>query len=157
MKNPSSRPLGGTAHWIAVVRNPLSSPYQRGKAGIKKGFDVGAGLSHDVEDAIRELQGLVEDDDDLDEALVRRVAWMDDWEQIVVLPEPREHWTRKEAADTITAVCAPKELERILATMKAVRPHVSEQLLASWDELTSFLRACAKDGGTVCLWYDLMG
>ena len=132
------------------------APYRRGHAEIKKGFDVGAGPSRDIEGAIQWLEDLV-DDDKLDEALVRRVAWIQDWEEIVVGAEPRKNWTRQEAADTVTAICAPKELERILAAMKTLRPHIRQGLVASWDELTSFLRACAKNGGTVCLWYSPTG
>ena len=132
------------------------APYRKGGANMKKGFDVGAGPSRDIENVIRDLEDLVEDDV-VDETLVRRVAWMSDWEDIVLGAEPRKHWKREEAADTITAVCAPKELERILAAMKTLRPHVEKTKLTSWDELTTFLRACAKDGGTVCLWYDPMG
>jgi hypothetical protein len=132
------------------------APYRGGRAQLKKGFDVGAGPSRDVEDAIRSLETLVEDGD-LDAALVRRVAWMSDWEEIVVGAEPRKHWARKEDGDTTTVVCAPKELERILSAMKVLRPHVRKSALASWDELISFLRACAKAGGTVCLWYSPTG
>src|SRR5215470_5556651 len=101
------------------------APYRKGNAEITKGFDVGAGPSRDIEDAIGDLEELVADDV-VNETLVRRVAWMNDWEQIVVGAKPRKHWTRKEAADTITAVCAPKELERILAAMKTLRPQVKK-------------------------------
>jgi len=139
-----------------VVSDLLVAPYRKGQAEIKKSFAVGVGPSRDIEDAVLSLRDLVEDED-LDEALVQRVAWMNDWEQIVLGGEPRKHWKREEAADTITAVCAPKELERILAAMKTLRLHVRESRLASWDEFTSFLHACAKNGGTVCLWYDPMG
>jgi hypothetical protein len=132
------------------------APYRKGHVEITKGFDVGAGPSRDIEEAILSLEDLVEEDG-LDEALVRRVAWMQDWEDLVALSEPREGWTLEEAGDTTTAVCAPKELERILAAMETLRPQIRKELVASWDELTAFLRACAKNGGTVCLWYDPMG
>ncbi|MCX5743887.1 MAG: hypothetical protein NT062_15465 [Proteobacteria bacterium] len=139
-----------------MVSDLLVAPYRKGQADIKKSFALGVGPSREIEVAILALQDLV-DEEDLDEALVQRVAWMNDWEEIVLGAEPRKHWKRVEAADTTIAVCAPKELERILAAMKTLRPHVRASRRASWDEFTVFLHACAKNGGSVCLWYDPMG
>ena len=132
------------------------APYGKKGANMKRSFDVGAGPSVGIEDAIDELQGLV-DDEELDEALVTRVAWIRDWEDILLVGEPRKEWKRSEAADTITAVCAPKELARIIEAMKKLRVHLREAQQTQWDALTKYLVGCAKNGGTICLWYDPMG
>jgi hypothetical protein len=127
----------------------LVAPYREASGvDIAGSFAIGAGPS--IDDAVLDLEELVEDKV-VDEGRVACVAWMRDWEA-VIFGEPRKHWKRRQGGETIKAICAPKELERILASMQTLRPHVAEAHLASWDELATFLRACGKDGGTVCLW-----
>jgi hypothetical protein len=131
-------------------------PYRNGDLNMKRGFDIGAGPSRGVEAAVRVLEDLVEDGE-LDEESVRRVAWMQDWETIVLGEAPVAQWTREEHGDTIYAVCAPAELARILETMTELRAHVPAAHRKAWDELATFLEACANNGGTVSLYYDPLG
>jgi hypothetical protein len=131
--------------------------YRKKRIDMKDGFDIGAGPSRGVESAIAALEDLA-GDGELDEDAVHRVAWMQDWENIV-LPggKPRSSWVVDDAGDTTTAVCDPKELAAIIATMATLRTNVPKKYQPAWDQLATFLKGCAKGGGTVCLYYDPMG
>jgi hypothetical protein len=128
-------------------------PVRNGKMDMRGGFDIGAGPSVGVDDAVALLEDAAENGE-LDPVLVRRVAWMQNWEDILLGEQDVPGWARDSGDEVITAICDTDELASIIEATEKLAPKVE---LASWKELLAFLRSCAKKGGTIALYYDPCG